>query len=109
MSFKRPGQIEFFFRKELGDINPYMCLVDSAVKEIKKKAILDIDIINKNNGHNNIHLNHLNLDNLSYLVSMSHIAYINSKAETACGFITNLKEKASQKLHTKRSENTLKL
>ena len=92
MSFKTPGQIEFFFRKELGDINPYMCIIDSAVKEIKKKSILDIGIINKNNGHPNIHLHHLNLDNLSYLVSMSHIAYINSKAETACTFITNLKE-----------------
>ena len=92
MNFKTPGQIESYFRKELGDINPYMCLIDSAVKEIKKKSLPDIDSINKNNGHPNIHLNHLNLDNLQYLVNMSHIAYINSKSETACKFIMNLRE-----------------
>lgn len=92
MNFQTPGQIEFYFRKELGNINPYMCLIDSAVKEIKKKSLSDIDSINKNNGHPNIHINHLNLDNLQYLVNMSHIAYINGKSETACKFIMSLKE-----------------
>jgi len=92
MNFQTPGQIESYFRKELGDINPYMCLIDSAVKEIRKKPLADIDSINKNNGHPNIHLEHLNLDNLQYLVNMSHIAYINSKSETACKLIMNLQE-----------------
>ncbi|WP_304542904.1 hypothetical protein [Sulfurimonas microaerophilic] len=92
MNLKTPGEIERFFRKELGAINPYMCLIDSAVKEFKNKPLSEINSLNKNSGHPNIYLEHLELNKLQELVNMSHIAYINSKAETACNSIMNLKE-----------------
>jgi hypothetical protein len=87
---EKPGMIERNFRKELGEINPYLCLVDSAVcclitktKSESNKAKF-LRKVTENYGHYNLYTEHLNLDYLSKFVHSSHIALINSKAELAC-------------------------
>lgn len=85
-----PGKIERDFRKELGTINPYLCLVDSAVGYLVTKTKSEsnqakfLRKIAGDYGHDNLYTDHLNLDNLAKFVHLSHIALINSKAESAC-------------------------
>ena len=84
MNFKTPREIEKQFRNNLGQINPYMCLVDVAVKNMIKQFEKDeIHNISKQYGYPNIITEHMNLNSLSQLVHLSHITYIQSKAEEA--------------------------
>lgn len=89
--------VETKFRKELGEVNPYMCIVDSAVKEIinvstdntNKKEYLSK--ITKKAGHPKIYTDHIKFDSLIQLVQLSHISFIQSKAEECCSNINLLK------------------
>jgi len=91
MGNKTPAKIEQGFRKTLGAINPYMCLVDVAVKEmIKNCNKKDIRIQAKEHGYPNIITEHINLSSLSQLVHISHLIYIQSKAEEATRQILSL-------------------
>jgi len=86
-----PAKIERDFRKMLGAVNPYMCLVDVAVKElIKNYKKQDIHIQAKEHGYPNIITEHINLSSLSQLVHLSHLIYIQSKAEETTKKILNL-------------------
>jgi len=121
MNYKTPHEIEKNFRKNLGQVNPYMCLVDVAVnsmcEEFSKEKIHNIS---KKYGYPNIITEHINLDLLSQLVHLSHIAYIQSKAEEAIKAIikiSNIKnglknfgngsflDKAIHKIHYNKHED----
>ena len=84
MDSKTPREIEKYFRNTLGQVNPYMCLVDVAVKNMIEQLSKDeIHNISKKHGYPNIITEHMNLNSLSQLVHLSHIAYIQGKAEEA--------------------------
>ncbi len=94
--FHTPGKIESTFRKNLGLVNPYMCLVDSAVKEIidlSKKSSPEekyLKNITKKAGHPKIYTESINFEHLQQLVHLSHISLIQAKAEEACANIRKL-------------------
>ncbi|MBO1049645.1 MAG: hypothetical protein HEQ10_18895 [Dolichospermum sp. DEX182a] len=101
---EKPGNIESEFRKEIGKINPYLCLVDSAVgffvaetKSNSNQAKFTREIAGKY-GHHNLYTEHLNLDDLRKFVHLNHIALINSKAESACKRVQEIIWKESKKV-----------
>lgn len=92
-----PGRIERQFRHELGAINPYLCLVDSAVEffleetEAKSDKAKFLRIILDKYGHHNLYTEHLCINDIRKFVYLAHIALINSKAEAACKRIQKIK------------------
>lgn len=104
---ERPGIIERQFRHELGAINPYLCLVDSAVEffleetEAKSDKAKFLRIIAGKYGHHHLYTEHLCINDLRKFVYLAHIALINSKAEAACKRIQKIK------MMLKESKNSL--
>jgi len=94
---EKPGRIESQFRHELGAINPYLCLVDSAVEffleetEAKPDKAKFLRIIAGKYGHHHLYTEHLDMNDLRKFVHLAHIALINSKAEAACKRIQKIK------------------
>lgn len=94
---EKPGRIESQFRHELGAINPYLCLVDSAVEffleetEAKPDRAKFLQIIAGKYGHHHLYTEHLGMNDLRKFVHLAHIALINSKAEAACQRIQQIK------------------
>jgi hypothetical protein len=80
-----PRAIEVNFRKGLGDVNPYIVLVDIAVREFKSN-INQTEIPNyaKKHGHPTLQTSHLDLDKLCNFVHLSHLGFINSRADALC-------------------------
>lgn len=104
MNNKTPAKIEQNFRKMLGSINPYMCLVDVAVKEmIKNYKKQDIHIEAKKHGYPNLRTEHMNLTRLSQLVHRSHLLYIQSVAEVATKDLVKIAEASSMVSESKVS------
>lgn len=85
-----PGAIFTNLKKELGAINPYMAIVDSSVKiflEASKQSTNPPGFISakaKSLGYGTLYLDQLELENSKQFVYLSHIAFMNSKAEIAC-------------------------
>ncbi|NYH08240.1 hypothetical protein [Pseudomonas moraviensis] len=85
-----PGAIFTSLKKELGAINPYMAIVDSAVKvflEMSEQSTNPPGFISakaKTLGYGTLYLEKLELERSKQFVYLSHIAFINGKAETAC-------------------------
>jgi len=94
---EKPGRIESQFRQELGAINPYLCLVDSAVEffleetEAKSNKAKFLRVISGKYGHHHLYTEHLRINDLRKFVYLTHIALINSKAEAACKRIQKIK------------------
>ena len=94
---EKPGRIESQFRHELGAINPYLCLVDSAVEfflaetEAKQDKAKFLRIIAGKYEHHHLYTEHLAMNDLRRFVHLAHIALINSKAEAACKRIQKIK------------------
>lgn len=111
---KTPGMIERKFRKELGEINPYLCLVDSAVSyfitETKSQSnqAQFLRTIAGKYGHNNLYTEHLNVDDLNKFVHSAHIALINSKAESACKEVQRLIFTESKTINEKLKDEVQK-
>lgn len=88
-----PGAIFTNLKKELGAINPYMAIVDSSVKiflEASKQSTNPPGFISaqaKSLGYGTLYLDQLELENSKQFVYLSHIAFMNGKAETACDYI----------------------
>jgi len=98
MNNTTPAKIEQSFRKMLGNVNPYMCLIDIAVKEmIKNHEKQDIHIKAKEHGYPNIITKHINLPHLSQLVHISHLLYIQSAVEVATENLLKLQKGSSEK------------
>jgi len=97
MDNNTPAKIEQAFRKMVGNVNPYMCLVDVAVKEmIKNHKKQDIHLKAKEHGYPNIITKHINLPYLSQLVHISHLFYIQSAVEVATKNLLKLQKGSSQ-------------
>ena len=94
---EKPRRIESQFRHELGAINPYLCLVDSAVEffleetEGKPDKAKFLRIIAEKYGHHHLYTERLDTNALRKFVHLAHIALINSKAEAACKRIQKIK------------------
>ncbi len=92
-----PGKIERHFRRDLGDVNPHMCIVDVAVSSLLKQARIssqdDLKFITetaKEYNHPRLHIEKLNICDVSYFVYISHVTFINSRAELACKQVRQL-------------------
>ncbi|ALB42850.1 MULTISPECIES: hypothetical protein [Nostocales] len=76
-----PSKIERDFRKELGTINPYLCLVDSAVGYLVTKTKSEsnqakfLRKIAGDYGHYNLHTDSLKLDDLNKFVHKPYSIY----------------------------------
>lgn len=88
-----PGAIFTNLKKELGAINPYMAIVDSSVKiflDASKQSANPPGFISaqaKSFGYGTLYLDQLELEKSKQFVYLSHIAFMNGKAETACDYI----------------------
>ncbi|MCW5209670.1 hypothetical protein VU10_05735, partial [Desulfobulbus sp. US1] len=85
-----PGEIELSFRKELGSINPYVCLIDVAMsffsshlnesnnehQALKKEAV--------KHGHPKLYTDHLTFNHARLVADISSLALIQSKADSFC-------------------------
>lgn len=77
-----PRELEKSFRKTLGYINPLMCVADIATQELlNKNNPLEINEISKKYKHKRLNIEKLDLADVSLYVNISHIAFINSRAE----------------------------
>jgi len=85
-----PGAIFTELKKELGSINPYMAIVDSSVRIFLDDAKVSVSPSKfiaakaKLLGYGRLYLDQLELERTKQFVYVSHIAFINSKAEVAC-------------------------
>ena len=75
---EKPARIESQFRRELGTINPYLCLVDSAVEffleetEAKPDKAKFLRIITGKYGHHRLYTEHLGMNDLRRFVHLAH-------------------------------------
>lgn len=88
-----PGSIYTELKKELGSVNPYMAVVDASVRFLLSVANSNSDpheFISKKAkslGYGRLYLEGLALDRANQFVYISHVAFINGKAEVACDLI----------------------
>lgn len=91
--FDKPGEIERKFRHDMGRINPYLSLVDTAVSSLLDQSGDSSNTIDRAKflrkvanqyGHTRLYPEHLDLENLKKFVHLSHIAFINSQGESFC-------------------------
>ena len=82
---KPPRFLETNFRKELGKISPYLSLIDIASKEfIDYSKDCNLDALAKKHGHMKLVYDHIELSEMSYFATLSHLAFIHSRAERFC-------------------------
>jgi len=82
---KVPRDIETMFRKELGDVTPYMSIIDLASKElINNYQISEIQQLAKKHGHSRLAVGHLDLKRVIVFVHVSQMAFVNSRADGFC-------------------------
>jgi len=80
-----PRDIETKFRKELGNVNPYMSVIDIAAKELLDKyTISEIEQLSKKYKHSRLSVGHLDLSKIPVFIHVSQMAFINSRAEQFC-------------------------
>ncbi|NMN78404.1 hypothetical protein AF70_00039820 [Pseudomonas sp. KD5] len=85
-----PGAIFTELKKELGGVNPYMAIVDSSVRIFLDDAKTHVSPSKfmaekaKLLGYGRLYLDQLELERAKQFVYISHVAFINSKAEVAC-------------------------
>ncbi|KOX63733.1 hypothetical protein AA303_17805 [Pseudomonas psychrophila] len=85
-----PGLIYTELKKELGSVNPYMAIVDASVRFLLNEADTAsqphkfISEKARSLGYGRLYLKDLALDRAQQFVYISHLAFINSKAEVAC-------------------------
>lgn len=80
-----PRSIETRFRKELGEVTPYISIVDISAKElISNLSPNKIENISKLYGHKRLSTKHLNLEKTEQFIHLSHLAFISSRADKLC-------------------------
>ena len=93
---KVPRNIETKFRKELGDVTPYMCIIDIASKELTSKCqALEIQQLAKQHGHSRLVVGHLDLTRTMTFVHVSQMAFIDSRADGFCDEVTKFQREST--------------
>lgn len=83
--FRTPRDIETQFRHSLGAIAPLMCVADIAAQELSSNLSSDEVIeLSKKYKHKRLNVRDVDLSEVSLYVNLSHIAYINSRADLFC-------------------------
>lgn len=83
--FRTPRDIETKFRHSLGAIGPLMCVADIAAQELSSNLSPDEIIkLSKKYKHKRLNVRNIDISEVSLYVNLSHIAYINSRADLFC-------------------------
>lgn len=83
--YRTPRDIETKFRKNIGSIVPYMCLVDVASQDMmNNKSQIKIKDLIKEHGHKRLSIDDLELQKMIIYVNLAHIAFINSRSDGFC-------------------------
>lgn len=77
--------IEIAFRKELGRVNPYICVIDIAASElVNNSQKSEIEALSKKYGHARLDVEHLDMQKINQFIHLSHLAFINSRSDAFC-------------------------
>jgi hypothetical protein len=82
---RTPRDIETKFKKRIGTITPYMSLIDIASQEFAKQNSIDeLTTLVRGYGHKKLSVTSLELTKMAVYINISHIAFINSRADGFC-------------------------
>ena len=80
-----PRYIETKFRHQLGEISPFLSLIDISSNElINNNSEIEISKLSKKYGHKRLAVDHIDFKKINFFVQLSHLAFIHSRSERFC-------------------------
>ncbi|MUK67338.1 hypothetical protein [Aliivibrio fischeri] len=108
---RTPRDIVTKFKKRIGTVGPYMCLVDVASQELAKNNTNEnLTKLIKGYGHQRLSITELELKKMSIYVNLSHLAFISSRADSFCDDIKTFNKtlKINEKSYNIKSTDKLR-